>query len=77
MRKPTWRRMVRPRPASSPLNQLSAPANADECIDLGATVPDATVDFDFTEQKLTLSVPQKYMRNAARGYVPPDMWQTA
>ena len=30
----------------------------------------ATVDFDFSEQKLMLSVPQKYMRNAARGYVP-------
>ncbi|HEX3636115.1 MAG TPA: fimbria/pilus outer membrane usher protein, partial [Paraburkholderia sp.] len=52
-----------------------ASANADECMDLGATVPEATVDFDFSEQKLTLSVPQKYMRNAARGYVPPDMWQ--
>ncbi|MFM0250159.1 fimbria/pilus outer membrane usher protein [Paraburkholderia sediminicola] len=50
-------------------------ANADECVDLAATVPEATVDFDFSEQKLTLSVPQKYMRNAARGYVPPDMWQ--
>ncbi|MFM0341105.1 fimbria/pilus outer membrane usher protein [Paraburkholderia fungorum] len=51
-------------------------ANKDECIDLAAMVPDASVDFDFSEQKLTLSVPQKYMRNAARGYVPPDMWQT-
>ncbi|MEA3085500.1 MAG: outer rane usher protein, partial [Paraburkholderia sp.] len=53
-----------------------AAAGADECVDLGATVPGAAVDFDFEEQKLTLSVPQKYMRNAARGYVPPDMWQT-
>ncbi|MFM0203875.1 fimbrial biogenesis outer membrane usher protein [Paraburkholderia fungorum] len=53
-----------------------AAAGADECVDLGATVPGATVDFNFEEQKLVLSVPQKYMRNAARGYVPPDMWQT-
>ena len=53
----------------------SAPVNTDECIDLSATVPGASVDFDFTEQKLTLSVPQKYLRDAARGYVPPDMWQ--
>jgi outer membrane usher protein len=50
-------------------------ANADECIDLAEAVPEATVDFDFSEQKLKLSVPQKYIRNAARGYVPPDMWQ--
>ncbi|MGF6773937.1 outer membrane usher protein [Paraburkholderia sp. GAS199] len=51
-------------------------ADADECVDLAAIVPGATSDFDFSEQKLTLSVPQKYMRNAARGYVPPEMWQT-
>ncbi|SOE99175.1 outer membrane usher protein [Burkholderia sp. OK233] len=50
-------------------------ANADECVDLAAMVPDSSVDFDFSEQKLTLSVPQKFMRNAARGYVPPEMWQ--
>jgi outer membrane usher protein len=49
--------------------------DANECIDLSTAVPDATVDFDFSEQKLTLTVPQKYMRNAARGYVPPEMWQ--
>lgn len=55
--------------------QSAEAAGADECLDLAATVPDAAVDFDFSEQKLTLSVPQKYMRNAARGYVPPDMWQ--
>ncbi|ANB77419.1 fimbrial assembly protein [Paraburkholderia phytofirmans OLGA172] len=53
----------------------SAVAHADECVDLAALVPQATVDFDFSEQKLMLSVPQKYMRNAARGYVPPEMWQ--
>ncbi|WP_233837342.1 fimbria/pilus outer membrane usher protein [Paraburkholderia sp. ZP32-5] len=50
-------------------------ANADECVDIAAMVPDASIDFDFSEQKLMLSVPQKYMRNAARGYVPPEMWQ--
>ncbi|EIF35488.1 P pilus assembly protein, porin PapC [Burkholderia sp. Ch1-1] len=46
-----------------------------ECIDLAAAVPDATADFDFAEQKIALNVPQKYMRNVARGYVPPEMWQ--
>ncbi|CAE6746040.1 fimbria/pilus outer membrane usher protein [Paraburkholderia haematera] len=53
----------------------NAPARADECVDLSAVVPGASVDFDFTEQKLALSVPQKYLRNSARGYVPPEMWQ--
>jgi outer membrane usher protein len=49
--------------------------NADECVDLGAVVPGATIEFEFTEQKIILTVPQKYMRNSARGYVPPEMWE--
>ncbi|MEX3933617.1 fimbria/pilus outer membrane usher protein [Paraburkholderia phymatum] len=53
----------------------AAQSTADECVDLSAFVPGATVDFDFTEQKLALFVPQKYMRNAARGYVPPELWE--
>ncbi|WP_144112922.1 fimbria/pilus outer membrane usher protein [Paraburkholderia sp. BCC1886] len=50
------------------------PASA--CIDLQASVPESSVEFDFAEQKLELSVPQKYLRSTARGYVPPDMWQS-
>jgi outer membrane usher protein len=49
-------------------------SNADECVDLGVAVPGATVEFDFPEQKIVVTVPQKYMRNSARGYVPPEMW---
>ncbi|MFC0399723.1 fimbria/pilus outer membrane usher protein [Paraburkholderia rhizosphaerae] len=53
-----------------------APAgSSDECVDLAATVPGATVEFDFAEQKIRILVPQKYMRNSARGYVPPEMWE--
>jgi outer membrane usher protein len=39
-----------------------------DCFDLAAAVPGASVDFDFGEQRLVLSIPQKYMRNSARGY---------
>ncbi|CAG9218150.1 Fimbrial biogenesis outer membrane usher protein [Paraburkholderia sabiae] len=49
---------------------------AGECIDLAALVPDATADFDFAEQKLSISVPQKYMRSMARGYVAPELWDS-
>ncbi|WP_239482687.1 fimbria/pilus outer membrane usher protein [Paraburkholderia sp. C35] len=53
----------------------NAPAPAmDACIELGAIVPQATTDFDFGEQKLSITVPQKYMRGSARGYVPPELW---
>ncbi|TCG06048.1 fimbrial assembly protein [Paraburkholderia steynii] len=46
----------------------------DTCVDVSASVPDATVEFDFNEQKLNITIPQKYMRNLARGYVAPELW---
>jgi outer membrane usher protein len=52
----------------------STPATAETCEDLGTLVPGATVDFDFTQQTLELSVPQAFMKNSARGYVPPEQW---
>jgi outer membrane usher protein len=66
---------IAPGITAAQVDTKSAAADGDECIDLIAAVPDASVDFDFSEQKLALTVPQKYMRNAARGYVPPEMWQ--
>jgi outer membrane usher protein len=50
-------------------------SQADECVDLNVALPGSTADFDFSGQKLALSVPQKYLRHVARGDVPPDMWQ--
>src|SRR5471032_2824098 len=52
----------------------TAAANAETCEELGTIVPGATVDFDFTQQTLELSVPQAFMKNSARGYVPPEQW---
>src|SRR5471030_2579514 len=52
----------------------AAAANAETCEELGTIVPGATVDFDFTQQTLELSVPQAFMKNSARGYVPPEQW---
>ena len=53
--------------------QLKAGA-AQDCFDLAAAIPGASVDFDFGEQRLVLSIPQKYLRNSARGYVAPELW---
>ncbi|WP_390367209.1 fimbria/pilus outer membrane usher protein [Variovorax dokdonensis] len=44
------------------------------CMAVGQHVPGATVDFDFGEQRLDLSIAQKFMRRSARGYVSPDRW---
>ncbi len=53
----------------------STSADATECKDIGSWIPQASVDFDFTEQKLNLVIAQSYMRSSARGYVSPDRWQ--
>ncbi|KVD47579.1 fimbrial protein [Burkholderia sp. ABCPW 11] len=44
------------------------------CMRLGQAIPEASVSFDFNEQRLDLSVPQISMRRSARGYVSPDQW---
>jgi outer membrane usher protein len=53
----------------------SAAASAETCDEIGTVVPGATVDFDFTQQTLELSVPQAFMHNSARGYVSPEQWE--
>jgi outer membrane usher protein len=55
-------------------NKDAANIGPDTCIDIGALIPAANTDFDFSEQKLDIWIPQKYMRNTARGYVPPELW---
>ncbi|NIE64483.1 fimbria/pilus outer membrane usher protein [Burkholderia sp. Ax-1719] len=55
-------------------NKDFAKIGADACVDLSTAIPGAQADFDFEEQKLAITVPQKYMRNTARGYVPPELW---
>lgn len=60
--------------AAAGRGKLAAAANNEMCGDIGTLVPGATADFDFTEQRLALSVPQAFIRNSARGYVPPDQW---
>lgn len=44
------------------------------CSDLAALLPDARATFDSNEQRLTLSIPQRYLRQNARGEVDPLLW---
>ncbi len=44
------------------------------CGDLGIWIPGATASFDAGEQVLSVSVPQIYMNQSARGYVDPSQW---
>lgn len=51
-----------------------AKAKADDCIDLAAAIPAATAIFDFSQQRLDISIPQAALNNPARGYIPPQNW---
>ena len=46
----------------------------DTCIQLPLMIKDASSRFDVGQQHLYLSVPQAYMSNNARGYIPPEQW---
>lgn len=43
------------------------------CVDL-SVIPGASQRFDFQQQTLSVSIPQLYIANNARGYVPPEKW---
>ncbi|MEQ0188780.1 fimbrial biogenesis usher protein [Klebsiella sp. CN_Kp098] len=45
-----------------------------QAVDLVATVPGSSTNFDFSQQRLTLNIPQAYLSNHARGYISPDKW---
>ncbi|GFM11846.1 MULTISPECIES: fimbrial biogenesis usher protein [Enterobacter] len=47
---------------------------AETCLDLRDVIDGATVRFDVGQQKLFLTVPQAMMRNHARGYISPELW---
>ncbi|KFL49734.1 fimbrial protein [Burkholderia pyrrocinia] len=44
------------------------------CLRIGQMIPEASVNFDFNDQRLDLSIPQISMLRHARGYVNPDQW---
>lgn len=47
--------------------------NGGKCADL-AIIPHASAEFQFNRQRLILSIPQAALKNQARDYVPPELW---
>ncbi len=47
---------------------------ADTCVPLTKLINGATTHFDVGLQRLYLTVPQAFMGNRARGYIPPEQW---
>jgi len=48
-------------------------ANSQDCVDFAA-IPLAAADFQFSVQRLVLSIPQAALQPKARGYVAPELW---
>ncbi|CAH3969058.1 putative outer membrane usher protein ElfC [Klebsiella oxytoca] len=44
------------------------------CVDIAAAIPAAFARFDFTQQRLNISIPQAAMKNSARGSIAPEYW---
>lgn len=49
-------------------------ANTESISNISKLIPDASVTYDFSQQKVNLSIPQKYVRKDANGYVPMERW---
>lgn len=45
-----------------------------ECIPLSERLTGSSSDFDVGQQRLSLSIPQIFVGNMARGYIDPEMW---
>ncbi|HDS1747923.1 fimbria/pilus outer membrane usher protein [Pseudomonas sp. M2] len=48
----------------------------DRCVDLPALIPQASVDFDPSQLRLSLSIPQIALRQDRSGNVPQERWDT-
>lgn len=44
------------------------------CVPLSERLTGASSDFDIGQQRLSLSIPQIFVGNMARGYIDPEMW---
>ncbi len=46
------------------------------CQPLDAMIPGASAAFDMSTQELSVNIAQIYLRRSARGYVPPELWDS-
>lgn len=53
----------------------SLPKESENCLSLVDFLKGSTVDFNAGEQKLHITIPQIFMSNNHRGYIPPEYWE--
>jgi outer membrane usher protein len=59
-----------------PAETTAAIVTQGECRRIDQVIPEASALFDFSEQRLTLSIPQAFIDRRARGYVSRDQWDS-
>lgn len=47
------------------------------CVNIVQAIPDGKIQFDLGMLALNLDIPQIFVQNRPRGYVPPSLWQTS
>lgn len=57
-----------------PSSGAAQPLTDGACAPLPVVVPGGRQNFDLSELKLEVSIPQRYLRGQARGYVDPQYW---
>lgn len=45
------------------------------CLDIESLIEDSDIKYNFLEQKLSITIPQIYVRNSARGEIPESEWE--
>lgn len=45
-----------------------------KCIDLNTLIPETQINYNFSQQRIDISIPQIWIRHDARGYIPPSEW---
>ncbi|CAB3785057.1 Outer membrane usher protein HtrE [Pararobbsia alpina] len=56
------------------VNQIADIDSPNTCKWLTELIPEASVDFDSSDQQMSVTIPQVFMRRTARGYVDPSLW---
>ncbi|WP_067486605.1 fimbrial biogenesis usher protein [Dickeya sp. CSL RW240] len=51
-----------------------APLSPQACVPVESLIKAASTRFDVGQQRLYISIPQVYMENRGRGYIPPELW---
>nr|WP_235186772.1 fimbria/pilus outer membrane usher protein [Serratia sp. DD3] len=59
-----------------PKDFLHSSDKSEQCLDLQAKLPETQVNFDSSEQRLDILIPQVYMLSTAQGTVSPELWDS-